>query len=429
MIKFNRIIAAVIICLGLLTISINIVLVYFTNNNENKYYMIEINRAHNEIKENNYSANIDLSRYQYLKDISFLPANFGSDNFGSDEIKKFFENDNNAYLIKPIGDKEITGYIKFSYTPGANTNGSNVIMIVNLCIGLMSIFIIAILFYIKKQIIKPFNEIREMPFALSKGHLTQGIKESKSRYFGRFLWGLNLLRENLEEHKTKELALTKEKKTIVLSISHDIKTPLSAIKLYTKALSENLYDNEEKRQKIIDGIEGKADEIESFVQDIIKTSKEDFLHIDVRNSEFYLGDLIERLRLYYSDKLDYLKCQFTVQSFENCLIYGDIERGLEVFENIIENAIKYGDGKQITLGFDCEENFQLVSVKNTGNTLPANEMVHLWDSFWRGSNVKDKKGSGLGLYICRQIMTQMKGDIYAAAENEDMCITVVLKKL
>jgi len=56
MIKFNRIIAAVIICLGLLTISINIVLVYFTNNNENKYYMIEINRAHNEIKENNYSA-------------------------------------------------------------------------------------------------------------------------------------------------------------------------------------------------------------------------------------------------------------------------------------------------------------------------------------------------------------------------------------
>ena len=76
----------------------------------------------------------------------------------------------------------------------------------------------------------------EVSIELAKGNLSAHVKEDKNKFFGKFLWGIDMLRENLENNKEKELQLQKEKKTLILSISHDIKTPLSAIKLYAKAL-------------------------------------------------------------------------------------------------------------------------------------------------------------------------------------------------
>lgn len=84
---------------------------------------------------------------------------------------------------------------------------------------------------------------------LAKGNLSVPIKAEKSKFFGRFLWGMDMLRDNLESSREKELELQKEKKTIILSLAHDLKTPLSAIRLYNKALSENLYDTPEKEHR------------------------------------------------------------------------------------------------------------------------------------------------------------------------------------
>ena len=101
---------------------------------------------------------------------------------------------------------------------------------------------------------------------------------------------------------------------------------------------------------------------------------------------------------------------------------------MEVLQNVIENAAKYGDGRSITIDFAREENCLLITVSNTGCTLPDNEVIHIFDSFWRGSNSKGKEGSGLGLYICRKLMQQMDGDIYASVHDDLMSVTIVLRQ-
>ena len=63
---------------------------------------------------------------------------------------------------------------------------------------------------------------------------------------------------------------------------------------------------------------------------------------------------------------------------------GDIERLIEVFENIIENAIKYGDGKSIKVTFSDEDYCKLITVSNSGTPIPRTEFVHMFESFWRG---------------------------------------------
>lgn len=149
--------------------------------------------------------------------------------------------------------------------------------------------------FARQKILKPFDKLKDVPYELSKGNLTIPIKENKSRFFGKFVWGVNLLRENMEQQKKKELDLQKEKKTLLLSISHDIKTPLSAIKLYAKALSKGLYKDTAKQLEIFDSINAKADEIEDFVSEIIKASSEDFLNFEVNIGEFYFSQAMRKI--------------------------------------------------------------------------------------------------------------------------------------
>lgn len=147
----------------------------------------------------------------------------------------------------------------------------------------MAILIITVLLYIKFAILMPFERLSGIPYELSKGNLTAPIKETKNRFFGKFLWGIDILRENIEQQKQRELVMQKEKKTLLLSLSlsHDIKTPLSAIKLYSAALSKNLYSDAEKQYKIAENINEKADEIEGYVSQIITASREDFFSLEV----------------------------------------------------------------------------------------------------------------------------------------------------
>lgn len=107
------------------------------------------------------------------------------------------------------------------------------------------------------------------------------------------------------------------------------------------------------------------------------------------------------------------------------MLSGDPDRALEVLQNLIENAIKYGDGNKISISFDREDECQLVSVHNGGCTLSDSELPHIFDSFWRGSNAGSNNGSGLGLYICRTLMRKMNGDIFAEIKGGDMLVTTV----
>ena len=119
---------------------------------------------------------------------------------------------------------------------------------------------------------------------------------------------------------------------------------------------------------------------------------------------------------------------FKIGSYENNLLTGDMDRALEAMENLMENAFKYGDGKEIRRDFYEEDYCQVISVFNTGAPAAEEEMPHLFDSFYRGSNAGDKTGNGLGLYISRQIMQKMNGEIFAQRTADGMQFCLVDRK-
>ena len=374
-------------------------------------YRVEAERIALEIENGTY-------REEHLQNYNDI---VGVEKQTPEEKDSFYDSDSD-YLMK-----EIDGTLyRFDYFYGSDRRADWILL--NGCLFFAAFLLILLLLILRKKIIAPFEKIREVPYELAKGHLSIPLKENKGKYFGRFVWGLDLLREELEQQKAGELALQKEKKTLVLSLSHDLKTPLGVIELYSKALEKDLYTDEVKKKQIAHGIHEKCEEIKAYVDQIIQASHEDFLRLEVKEGEFYLSQVIGQLQSFYADKLELFQTEFVVEAYTDCILSGDADRAVEVLQNVMENAMKYGDGKRITVSFATEEDCQLISIQNTGCTLSDNELSHIFESFWRGSNVGSQDGSGLGLYICQQLMHRMNGDIFAECREQTMVVTVVLQR-
>ena len=144
--------------------------------------------------------------------------------------------------------------------------------------------------------------------------------------------------------------------------------------------------------------------------------------------EVYLSQVMSTIQTYYQDKLSTLHTKFLVEDMEECLLKADKDRLVEVLQNMMENAIKYGDGKEIRITLREEEDCKLLSVENTGCSLKEEELPNLFDSFYRGSNSQGVKGSGLGLYICRELMKKMDGEVFAEIRNGNFLVTAVIQK-
>ena len=405
---FNKILVAVLAAIALIFAASNWLLLR-TEENVGRPYLVDVNRLVLKIEAGTYDP-ADLQMCDHVTAVSTYRDDF-YDSYSD-------------YVIRDIGG---TLY-RFDYSHNSGADRTGLIITVNCILAAMSVLILGVLCYIKWMILSPFDKLKDTPYALSKGNLTAPIKETKNRFFGRFIWGLDLLRENMEQQKERELELQRDRKVLLLSLSHDIKTPLSAIKLYSKALSKGLYTDKEKQNEVTQSIHAKADEIEGYVNQIISASREDFLSLDVHMGEFYLSTLMTKLQVYYREKLALVKTEFVVGEYSDVLLNGDLERSEEVIQNMMENAIKYGDGRRISLDASEEDGCIIITVRNSGCTMADTELPHMFESFWRGTNAHKEKGSGLGLYICRQLMRKMNGETFAEIHDGDMFVTAVFQK-
>ena len=420
--NYNKLMAASLF----LYLAMSVFLFFYIQNNgmgTDVSYKVEVNQIMQGLEKAGAFSKPDLREMEAVKSVSFLPAEEES----AQEILLFYQNRNGMSMtVQPLfAEEQLLGYVRFDYVNKAGNPYT--LWFAEGILLLCWIMVFALLWYIRQKILKPFHILSEMPYELSKGHLQGELLESKSRFFGKFVWGIGMLRDTLNTAKNRELKLEKEKKLLLLSISHDIKIPLSAIKLYAKALQENVYETDTEKLHAAAQIEIHAKEIENFVKEIVSTASVDIVTLEVTDSEFYLKDFMDKIRAYYEPKCKLVMTDFRIGTYENKLLKGNMDRALEVMENLMENAFKYGDGREIRIDFYEEDYCQIISVFNTGAAAAEAETPHLFDSFYRGSNAGDKAGNGLGLYINRQIMLKMGGEIFAQRIEGGMQFCLVFR--
>lgn len=296
--------------------------------------------------------------------------------------------------------------------------------IINLIFILVLLFAGYIMYHVHKQIIVPFHKMENMAEALKNRDFTYELPEQKSKYFGRFVWAIDVMKDELRHHEESEIRLMKDKKTMVASLSHDIKTPLSNIRLYSDAMMHQLYPLETVRQRICEN----CDKIDGYVKDIMETSNQDLFDFSVHMEEVYLQDIRKMLER-VGERVQLAMVAYELSGCFEGLVYTDCARLHEVIHNVMDNALKYGDGKWIHVSVYEEDGHAILQIENSGKGVDVRDTNALFQSFWRGHQVENQKGNGLGLYICKQLMKHMRGDIFMTQKEGSISFHLVLDVL
>ena len=282
-----------------------------------------------------------------------------------------------------------------------------------------AVFVVAALFfvYIDRKVILPFNRLSEYPERIAKNENAAALPESKNRYFGKYIWGMNMLRDRLSGDTRKLRQLEKEQLTLVSTIAHGIKTPVANIKLYSEAIKSGLYRDDgipdEKDAEVAGKITKNADDITDLVKELLDSASKGVVVFEPIIEAFYLTEIEEFVKREYDNRLNVLRIPYKVDLKSKVMINSD-KSGIErILTQLLENAIKYGDGRGITVTVDKNADGYIFSVRDVGSRIPDSELPYVFNSFWRGSNAAEVEGNGLGLYEAAFIARKLGGDIAA----------------
>lgn len=304
------------------------------------------------------------------------------------------------------------------------------IMLLNISLTLSAILIAIYGLWILKKVIIPFNRLSDYPERLSKGEIIERLPQTKDKFFGKYIWGMNMLADKLESERRTIRRISDEHQKMVTVLVHGIKTPASNIKLFSEAISTGLYNLDgkvdEKDAELAGKIEKNADEIERIVNEAVDTANTMIFEYDPNVEPFYQKQIEDFIRDEYTNRLKVERIPFAVEAEGNPLIKSDLNGICRIIRQLMDNAIKYGDGSGITLIMNKTEEGHMITIANKGETLPKSELPFVFNSLWRGSNATEVKGSGIGLYEARFIARKLGGDIRMQTSENETSVTIFI---
>ena len=291
--------------------------------------------------------------------------------------------------------------------------------IYGVCI-LIYMLVTALILYVK--ILRPFEKLKDYAGEVAKGNLDVPLGYEKTNFFGEFTWAFDHMRKELLSAKKNEQKAIEQNKTIIATLSHDIKTPIASIRAYAEGLEAGIGDSYEKRQKYLQVIQRKCDEVTALTNDLVLHSLSELDKLEIKETDEDIGEVLERIVCDFASQQIHIK-----EPFPHAECTGDKKRMAQVIENILNNAGKYAAGKEVCIWADISDGCYNIHIKDHGKGIPAQDMPFVFDKFYRGKNVSDKPGSGLGLYITKYIIERMQGHIELKSYNDGLEVIISLK--
>ncbi|NLK96409.1 MAG: HAMP domain-containing histidine kinase [Clostridiales bacterium] len=270
------------------------------------------------------------------------------------------------------------------------------------------LFILIIFGYAYFVIVRPFERMEEFAEEIGRGNFNIKINYEKNNLFGAFTWAFDHMKKEIIKARSCEKEAIDNNKTVIATLSHDIKTPVASIRAYAEALEANLDHNVERREKYIKVIMKKCDEVAKLTNDLFLHSLSDLDMLKINTEKAEISMIINDC---LNDLLGEDKNISIIGNLPKAILNIDVKRFNQVLENIINNASKYAKDSPIEIKAEINKENYYLYIKDFGPGILDKDMPFVFNKFYRGSNVMDKQGAGLGLYIVKYIMNQLKGDV------------------
>ncbi|MGY4790773.1 sensor histidine kinase [Pediococcus pentosaceus] len=265
---------------------------------------------------------------------------------------------------------------------------------------------------------------------IANGHFDHRIPFELSGDHQRVVDSVNSLVDSVISSMEEERALKQSKDDLITNVSHDLRTPLTSIIGYLRLIEDRQFKNEDDILKYTHTAYLKSIQMKSLVEDLFEYTKvsqsNPHLTINTINVDSMLQQLAASFELEAKQKHFVITSQCTPKDLE---ITGDAEKIGRVFNNLITNALKYGNGgKNIFLSAKQINDTVIFEVANDGEKVPAEALGKLFDRFYRveGSRSKATGGTGLGLAIAQSIVEMHNGTIEAHSNDKRTSFVIQL---
>lgn len=290
-----------------------------------------------------------------------------------------------------------------------------------LCFACILFFVVAF-GYIYLAILRPFDKMREFAVKISAGDFNLPLKYQRSNYFGEFTWAFDSMRKEITKARTCEKEAIDNNKTVIATLSHDIKTPIASIRAYAEGLGASMDSSYEKRERYVNVIMKKCDEVSRLTDDLFLHSISDLDKLQITPEKLeicsFMEDMIQEISSSHGD-VTFRKADFTAY------VNADRNRLTQIAENIINNARKYARS-DMDVFLAKEDGRVALHFRDYGSGIPDEDMPFIFGKFYRGSNCGDAQGSGLGLYIVKYIAEKMSGSVTLINHSEGLEVVVRL---
>ncbi|MEF2955368.1 MAG: HAMP domain-containing sensor histidine kinase [Blautia sp.] len=255
--------------------------------------------------------------------------------------------------------------------------------------------------------------------------LDSDIKEGE---YSALVSKMKQIQEVLESHARSAEAEKEQVKSLVSNMSHQLKTPLANLSLYAEILEKNEL-SQERKNEFFSKMQRQIEKLSWMVESLSKMVKleQNLDDFEVKNTKIR-QTILDAVDTVY-EKLEKKDIQLDMESFEDRFLYHNRKWTVEVFVNLLENAIKYTEkGGFISIRVKSYELYTEIQVSDNGRGIRQEELTDIFKRFYRSPEVENMEGSGIGLYLCNLILEKEKGYITAISEyGKGSCFSVFLQ--
>ena len=284
-----------------------------------------------------------------------------------------------------------------------------------------SVMIAAVFIYVWFAILRPFKKLEDFAEKVASGDFSIPLQYERTNYFGKFTWAFDCMRREISIARECEKEAIENNKTVIASLSHDIKTPVASIRAYAEGLEAGMGSSPEKRAKYLDVIMRKCDEVAALTNDMILHSVSDLNKLKMNPTEVelctFISETVPEITARDNIRLNLPSYPMKVNA--------DRSRLSQVFENIVSNSLKYAK-TDVEISVSKTEKGAEIVFRDFGKGIPNEEIPFIFDKFYRGRDTGNENGAGLGLYIVKYVVRQSGGEVYAENLSDGFMIKIIL---
>ena len=275
--------------------------------------------------------------------------------------------------------------------------------------------------WIYRSIAVPLVKLKKATQNIKEGNLDFVLEVEGKDEFSQLCQDFEEMRKRLKESTEEKILMDKENKELISNISHDLKTPITAVKGYVEGIMDGVADTPEKMDRYVRTIYNKTNEMDHLINELTFYSKIDTIRIPYTfsklNVEDYFSDCAEELGLEMETRgIELVYANYVEKDVQ---VIADGEQIRRVIHNIVSNAIKYMEKPKgiIQLRVKDVGDFIQVEIEDNGKGIAAKDLPYIFDRFYRTdvSRNSSKGGSGIGLSIVKKIMEDHGGKVWATS--------------